>query len=503
MLWVMPISKITQPAEVGGSSSEPASRDDPTIPSGGRDGEEHGAVPAGAILNEDGQVLDAMRVMNTSVRRALRSLALATVVLSTLWQSVGVVAAQAVTVSVRPEREGPDVNTSVLRGFNFGNWMAVTEMREQLARVPADALRFPGGNIGDEQDLDAASLNVLASLLPLVAGKRELLMQTRVFQGIGDRAAANRPEDAFNALRLARERGMTVSYWEIGNEPDLFGINRGDPTWTPERYCAAFRAQALALKAADPTIKVAGPAVSGAEQRADEFLTRFVELCGDTVDLLTWHIYPTDGSKGEDEALESVRAIDRDMAKYRALWRDPRRNPRGHARDIDFGITEYGLSWRTSSPRFLSDQAGALWAAEAALRMARGGLKVAHYFAYQGTGFHGLLDGAGAPRPTFYAFEVLGRLTGRFVEAASSDSRVWAHAVRQGGAVDLLLINSRRTPISIDLDVGAMRAQDVRYFDQGIVDEELPMATLPIPSGAAPLTLPAMSLVLLRMVTAP
>jgi hypothetical protein len=443
--------------------------------------------------------------MNARAQRSMRRLAPFVAALACLWLGASHALAQATTVAVtvRADKEGPAINTGVLRGFNFGNWMAVTEMREQLARVPADALRFPAGNIGDEQDLDAASLDVFRSLLPLIAGKRELLVQTRVFQGYGDRVGANRPEDAVAALRMTRERGLNVAYWEIGNEPDLFAVNRGDASWTPERYCTVFRAQAQALKAVDPAVKVAGPAVSGARDRADEFLTRFVELCGDAVDLLTWHIYPTDGSKSEDVALESVQSIDQDMAKFRALWRDPKRNPLGHARVIDFGITEYGLSWRTNSPRFLSDQAGALWAAEAALRMAHGGLKLAHYFAYQGTGFHGLLDGSGAPRPTYYAFDLLGRLAGRFVDASSSDPRVWVHAARQGAAVDLLLINSRRAAANITLDAGGMRVQEARYFDQRIVDEELPLEALPNASKGKLLTLPAMSMAVLRLVPNP
>jgi AraC-like DNA-binding protein len=43
------ISKMIQLTEVGGSRHEPPRCDDATIPSGGRDGAEHGAVPAGAV----------------------------------------------------------------------------------------------------------------------------------------------------------------------------------------------------------------------------------------------------------------------------------------------------------------------------------------------------------------------------------------------------------------------------------------------------------------------
>ena len=108
------------------------------------------------------------------------------------------------------------------------------------------------------------------------------------------------------------------------------------------------------------------------------------------------------------------------MGRPPSLWRDPKRNPLGHGRDVKLAVTEYGLSWRTDRPRFLSDQVAGLWAAEAALRLAQQGVRAAHYFAYQGTGFHGLLDNAGVPRPTYYAFSMLSGLEGRFVKAGSS-----------------------------------------------------------------------------------
>ena len=91
-----------------------------------------------------------------------------------------------------------------------------------------------------------------------------------------DRPAANQPEDAAHAVRIARERGLVVPYWEIGNEPDLYATVRGDPRWTAERYCAVFRAQAAAIRKEDPKARLAGPATSAAEPNATVFLKEFV-----------------------------------------------------------------------------------------------------------------------------------------------------------------------------------------------------------------------------------
>lgn len=399
-------------------------------------------------------------------------------------------------VSVRADREGPVVNAAVTRGFNFGNWMAVAEHREALARVPAASLRFPGGNIGDDQDMDAATLDTFRSLLTLVAGQPDLMVQTRVYAGRVDRKAANTPEDAAAAVRMARERGLKVAVWEIGNEPDLYATVRGDTSWTPERYCTVFRAQAAAIKATQPGARVAGPAVSGSTTGARAFLERFVELCGDAVDVLTWHIYPTDGDGSEEAALATVSQVGASVEHVRRVWSDPRRNPLGHQRKPALAVTEYGLSWKTDRPRFLADQTAALWAAEAALSLAHQGVDAAHYFAYQGTGFHGLLDNAGVPRPTYYAFRMLGDLQGRFVGADSTHPGLWSHAAKDGDRLRVLLLNTTADTMRVELDSAGWQPKQAQYFDAAIADEELPPASL---AAQRQLSLPPRSMSILLL----
>lgn len=399
-------------------------------------------------------------------------------------------------VTVRADQAGLVVNPAVTRGYNFGNWMSMVDHGEALSLTPAASLRFPGGNIGDEQDMDAASLNAFSALLTMIKGKPELVIQTRVFSNRVDRPAANGPEDAANAVRMARDRGLKVRYWEVGNEPDLYSVTRGDRSWTVERYCGVFRAHAKAVRATDPQALVVGPATSGAHPVSMRFLERFVELCGDAVDVLSWHIYPTEGDGTDEAALATISQVDASIRNVRAHLRDPRRNPLGHTRDVKLAVTEYGLSWKTDRPRFLSDMPAGLWAAEAALRMAEQGVDMAHYFAYQGTGFHGLLDNAGVPRPTYYAFRLLDGLGGRFVAVDSSDPKLWSHAVRDGETLQVLLLNTQAAPITVALDAAGWRAQQVKYFDAAIVDNEAEFGSLP---AGRRLTLPPRSMAVVRL----
>jgi hypothetical protein len=405
--------------------------------------------------------------------------------------SAGYAAGPPVQLQVSTGQVLAPVNPEVLRGYNFGNWMQVAEFSEQLLPIRPRSFRFPGGNVGDEFDMTEDIVKVLKPSVDLM-GRPEVFFHTRVFQARpNDPPARNTPEDAAASVRLARSQGLAVRYWEIGNEPDLFAVTRGDKSWTAERYCGVFRAQAQAIKQVDPQAQVAGPAVSGAVPARDQFLETFVKECGDVVDVLTYHLYPTDGSVDEAQALNTAADGDEVIQRYRALWADPKKNPKGHQRKIKYGVTEYGLSWRTENARFLSDFPGAMWAAEVALRLYRNGVDLAHYFAFQGTGHHGLIDNAGVPRPTYYGFRMLAGLQGHWVAAQSGDADLWAHAALDGDTLSLVLINKGKAAKTVSTALPKLRFAGGEYFDAKIADEELALAAFK--PGAASVVLPGYS----------
>lgn len=386
---------------------------------------------------------------------------------------------------------GTPLSPLALNGFNYGNWMPVVEARPGLLAAAPSSLRFPGGNVGDENDLIEQALQVLKTNAELltVAPPPALIVQTRVFASKPD--ARNRPEDAADAARSARRLGLTVTYWEIGNEPDLYATSRNDPSWTPQRYCQVFRQQRAAILAVDPAARFAGPAVSGGIPRRDEFLSRFVKDCGDVVDLLTWHEYPTDGTATDEAALASVSGVTDDLRRYRALLADPQQNPLGHARDIRLGVTEYSLSYRSDRPRHLSDQLGALWAAEATLRLAEGGVDLTSYFALQATGGHGLVDLAGIARPSLYAFEQLAHFRGNWLALGSDDPALWTHAALQGPRLTVLVTNTATSGHALATPLPGYQLIGAKTFTQQTVDDEADFTRLPLGPS---LDLPARSL---------
>lgn len=383
------------------------------------------------------------------------------------------------------------VNRNVLSGYNFGNWMPLVDYIEDFQAVRVAELRFPGGNVGDENDLTDPALANFQSNLKMLADPVTVI-HTRVFQGgISKDPPKNRPEDAAENVRMAKKRGIKVRYWEIGNEPDLFAVTRGDKSWTPEKYCEVFRAQAAAIKAVDPTAKVAGPAASGARGGRETFIAGFVKGCGDVVDILTWHIYPTDGTASDEFAFGSVGEADETVKGFTALWKDKASNPKGHTRPIEFGITEYGLSWFTSRMNHLTDMPAAMWATEMAFRFNELGVASAHYFALHATGGHGLIDQGGMRRPTYFAFRILGGLAGDLVPARTGDADVWSHAARSGTRLDVVLSNTAKAAKTLPVELPGYTLREATYFDAKIVDDEAPLGTL---APAPALTLPARSM---------
>lgn len=383
---------------------------------------------------------------------------------------------------------GTPINPLAVNGFNVPYDMSVAEAVPEVRSFAPTSLRYPPGNVGDEQDLTLAGLTGFASTLKLSGSQAVPTIETRVFSTRQD--ARNRPEDAAQAARDAASLGLNPVYWEIGNEPDLYSKNRGDRTWTPQRYCQVFRAQRAAILKVSPGAKFAGPAVSNVEGDGDAFLTAFVKGCGDIVDLLTWHEYPTDGTGSDEAALATAPRVTTHLKRFQALMKDPGANPLGFSRTVRFGVTEYSLSYVSNRTRHLSDMVAALWAAETTLRLAEGGASLSQYFAMIGSGGHGLVDLAGIPRPTLYAFRQLTSFRGEALTAGASDPALWVHAARNQGGLTVLVSNTATAPRLLTAAVPGYALKSAETFTAQTVDDEASPTVLP---SAPSLTLPARS----------
>jgi hypothetical protein len=316
-------------------------------------------------------------------------------------------------------------------------------------------------------------------------GQPEVLIVANFFEG---------PAHALRVARYFEKIGVPIDRWAVGNEPDLYPQNRMDASWTPEVYCARLREFAVALRAVHPDALITGPEVSGSRPLGEKYLGEVLHGCSDLLDVLTWHVYPTDGTWDDEAALATSRQVGEEIRRYRAWLKDPVRNPRGYERDIALAITEFGLSWRTPSYRHLEDMTAALWLADVLGQMASEGLD-GYYFALQGTGGHGLIDQTGWVRPNYYVFEMLASFSGGVLKPAlnSELSQVRVYAVQQGSDVQVLLINQAETEVALKLGAEASTAP-VRFklLNDAIFDAELGYQT-GVAEPGAPLLLPGRS----------
>jgi len=335
---------------------------------------------------------------------------------------------------------------------------------EEFGALALRSLRYPPGNDADDKPLTTDMLDGLEVSWRLL-GEPDLHIVLNFFEG---------PDHALEVVRHLNALGIPVRWWAVGNEPDLYPRNRMDPSWTAEVYCDRFRELRAAVRTVHPDALMTGPAVSGSRPGALDYLHEVLGRCGDVIDVLTWHVYPTDGTGSAEAALATARSVGEEIRLLRGWLSDPSVNPLGFERDIQLAITEFGLSWRTSMFRHLEDQTAALWLADALGQMATLGLDLGQYFALQSMGGHGLIDRGGWVRPTYHVYRMLADFSGQAHAVAGADERIGAYAARDGGALHVLLVNRSSDDLEVELVAeGLAPILEIATLDEPSFDRDL------------------------------
>lgn len=343
---------------------------------------------------------------------------------------------------------------TLINGMNFGNWMIVYDLLEEYNELKIPLLRFPAGNYGDDHLLSEASLRLFMMVVRDMGAIP--MVQHNIFKG--DVA------EAVKWVEYAKANDFGIKYWFIGNEPDLFGTNRGAPQWTAEYYSEQFREYAMAIKEVDPDAKVIGPVV--AQTPNELWIKTFLNIAGDLVDILAWQWYPSDGSMDEKQALASAAAVGDHIRMFREWISDPAVNPKGYEREIPLFLSEFGLSWRTNHARLLTDMTSALWLAEVWGEMVLAELEYAAYFALQGTGGHGLYDVALWPRPAYFVSWMLSKMGPVWHEVLGTGPRdkMVAYSSQAGNSSVFMVVNKEREAVEVAFPE-AISALEVFWID--------------------------------------
>ena len=381
--------------------------------------------------------------------------------LALFWATLALAHAQPLTVTIGEPTVA--IAPDAITGFNFGLAMAVVLNLEEFGAIDLRSLRYPPGNDADDRPLTRDMIDGLRINWQLL-GEPDLHVVANYFEG---------PEHAVAAARYLRELGMEPRWWAVGNEPDLYPRNRMDPSWTAEVYCERFRTIRAALEAELGEVVMTGPAVSGSRPGALDYLREVITRCSDVIDVITWHVYPTDGTASDDAALATSRQVGDEIGLVRTWLADPAVNPLGFERSFELGITEFGLSWRTSNFRHLEDMVAALWLAEALGQMATLGLDLGQYFALQYMGGHGLIDRSGWVRHTYHVYAMLRGFGGVARHSEGGDERLGAYAADDGDALRVLLVNRSNEPIEVTLQADDLSARlAVATLDDAIFDAD-------------------------------
>ena len=343
-----------------------------------------------------------------------------------------------------------------LYGTNYGPLHAVVLDVMPLAESGGfTALRFPGGRWTDTVDMQPFQIDQFIAFTK----------QLGAMPTISVRLLGGEPETAAELVRYTNiQKRYGVTYWSIGNEPNIYTLlKQVNYEYTPDNLNKDWRPIALAMKAADPTIKLIGPELSQWNETYDatpkdpakrDWMTEFLKANGDLVDVVSVHRYPmfspTNGPVTVQQLRENTRKWVAEVEYLHGLIREIL------GRDLPIAITEMNSDPSNAMLQEVSPDSfyNAIWYADVLGQLMNADVfMVNQWVLSQRTTGLGLFHGPEV-RPTYYVFPLYKNFGSEQVYAASgvTDVDIFA-AKRTDGALTLMVINvadvEQRVPLQV------------------------------------------------------
>ena len=382
-----------------------------------------------------------------------------------------------------------------LFGTNYGPMHAVALDVMPLAENGGfTVLRFPGGAWTDAIDMKPFQIDQLIAFSKQVGA-----MPT-----ISVRMLGGKPETAAELVRYTNiKKKYAITYWSIGNEPNIYTLlKQADYEYTPDNLNKDWRAIALAMKAADPTIKLMGPELSQWNETYDatpkdpakrDWMTEFLKANGDLVDVVSVHRYPMFSPTNGPVTVQQLRENTRKWVKEVEYLRDLVREIVG--RDLPIAITELNSDPSNAQLQEVSPDSfyNSIWYADTLGQLMNADVfMVNQWVLSQRSTAQGLFKGTEI-RPTYYVFPLYKNFGSEQVYAASGvvDVDIFA-AKRADGTLTLMVINLSDVEQRIPLQVNGIQLKeaDVWLLDATHNAENLGMQAF---ASDGILTLPAQS----------
>ncbi len=361
--------------------------------------------------------------------------------------------AQTVKVSVNAANHVSQINP-YLYGLNVARWdedlfpgpardMLLDCDRDAIRKVIAagfSVLKYPGGNDADHYiwnspDNSGGEMNTdeYAAMLSAVGAQGFITINFN-----------EPPSLAADWVRYCnRIKGYDIKYWEVGDEQ--WGVWARGHT-TPEKYASRFIEFVKAMKAVDPTIKIA--ANVNPTDSLDGWTCRVMKAAGNYIDMVTFSYYPF--SNKEENADSLLASTPRYREAYETI-RHALEETLPKARADSMWIIDVGYNSISGRPGPITvSMANALWVADMVGTMAEMGEQMSCYWALHNSypprgGDYGILseDGKNTPRYNYYVFPMYTHLFGRdVIQSSSSDPMLSAYASTFGDdTLSIILIN--------------------------------------------------------------
>jgi hypothetical protein len=340
-----------------------------------------------------------------------------------------------------------------LFGSNYGPWIAVpVDMLPAAYNSGVQAIRFPGGEWGDQNDLKSYHIDPFMDFVEQVGAIPTI--SVRLLEGTPEQAAA-----LVHYVNV--EKGYNVLYWAIGNEPTLYAghLRAGGKAddYDTEQFNREWREFALAMKAVDPTIKLIGPEVhqfnddpnyNPKDSAGRDWMIEFLQANGDIVDVVSFHRYPFPQNIQENATIADLRQHipewDRTIPYLRSLIQEYT------GRDLPVAITEVNTHYTRAVGTEASPDShfNAIWLAEMFGRlMYQDVFMVNHWLLTSsgGSGGWGLI-GRGEVRPSYYVYQLFKQFGTELLYTDSGIEGVSIYAARRDdGTLTIMVVNAADT----------------------------------------------------------
>jgi len=364
-----------------------------------------------------------------------------------------------VTANLTVSAAAPVAVAPTFFGQNYWSWVPawgdpVASVQEKTAGLGLGLLRAGGAN-NDRQNPGPFSLAEVDDFVAFAhAVGAEPLLQVPVLKNLaGDAATAQDAADLVTYVNVTKTYG--IKYFAIGNEPDLYESQGDMPAgYDAAAFCATFKEFANAMKAVDDTIQIVGPDLSWKYQTGStDWLTPFLEGCGDVTDIVAVHRYPLPPTSCTDTAAYA------DVTSYRTALTHLHGilTATGQA-SKPLAITEANITWdgdpaKSTMAASPGTFPAALWVADNLGASLEAGLFSVDYWSLSEGWTLGFFSGA-TPRPAFHVLDLFSNHFGSQVLSVSgAPTGVSVYAGRNPGesSTSLFVVNKTTSPLELEI----------------------------------------------------